>query len=166
VQSGRAPTAPSGPPGCLRSWEEMMEPALLEAFSAEQLGEVPVGAALFAPTGELLSTGHNHPVTAQDPTSHAEIAVLRKAAQLAGNYRLPGTILAVTLEPCLMCMGAMVHARIAGLVFGAFDLRTGAASSRLKCAELEFLNHRFWIVGGIAAERSGDLLRSFFRSRR
>jgi tRNA(adenine34) deaminase len=144
----------------------MMEPALLEAAKAEQLGEVPVGAALFGPDGELLCTGRNHPITGKDPTAHAEIVVLRTAALLAGNYRLSGTILSVTLEPCLMCIGAMVHARIGGLVFGAPDPRTGAALTRLRGVELDFLNHRFWIVGGISAEPSRALLRGFFLSRR
>ena len=162
----RLPDVPKAPPGAFRTWEELMEPALGEAVRAGQLGEVPVGAAIFGPDGELICTGHNHPISAKDPTAHAEISVLRKAAALAGNYRLPGTILTVTLEPCLMCLGAMVHARIAGLVFGAADPRTGAVVSRLDSAELEFLNHRFWVLGDISAPRCGDLLRVFFRSRR
>jgi tRNA(adenine34) deaminase len=162
----RAPDAPPGPPGTLGSWEELMEPALLEAAKAGQLGEVPVGAALFSSGGRIIASGHNNPITAQDPTAHAEIAVLRQAAGLVGNYRMPGTILAVTLEPCLMCLGAMVHARIAGLVFGAFDPKAGAIASRVNCADLHFLNHRFWVVGGVAADRSSDLLRRFFLERR
>jgi tRNA(adenine34) deaminase len=150
----------------MTTWDEMMEPALAEAARAAQLGEVPVGAALYSEDGELLCTGYNRPITSDDPTAHAEISVLRSAAALRGNYRLPGTILAVTLEPCMMCFGAMVHARIAGLVFGAPDPRTGAVLSRLKGAELDFLNHRFWIVGGISAGRCGDQLKRFFQSRR
>jgi tRNA(adenine34) deaminase len=166
METSRVPVVPATPPGRLTSWDEMMEPALAEAALAAQLGEVPVGAALFSEDGELLCTSHNRPITSNDPTAHAEISVLRTAATLLGNYRLPGTILAVTLEPCLMCFGAMVHARIAGLVFGAPDPKTGVALSRMKGAELDFLNHRFWIAGGVSADRCGDLLKRFFQSRR
>lgn len=143
-----------------------MDVALRQAHEAGSLGEVPVGAALLAADGELLAQAHNAPLGLNDPTAHAEMLCLRRGAQAVGNYRLTGSILAVTLEPCLMCLGAMVHARIAGLVIGARDPKAGAVLSRLKGLRLPFLNHQFWVLEGIMAEECGTILSSFFLRRR
>lgn len=143
-----------------------MAQALDAAELAAGLCEVPVGAALLDAEGRLLAKACNAPISSRDPSAHAEIRCLRQAAELADNYRLPGSILAVTLEPCLMCLGALVHARVAGVVFGASDPRTGALGSQLHPHALGFLNHQFWIKGGVLAEPCGELLQRFFRLRR
>ncbi len=142
-----------------------MERALALAVEAEAAGEVPVGA-LVVRDGEVLGEGCNGPVAGHDPTAHAEIAALRAAATRCGNYRLPDTTLYVTLEPCLMCAGAMVHARVARLVFGAFDPKGGAAGSVVDAFALPGLNHRVAVTGGVLADACGDQLRTFFRARR
>ena len=162
---GHAPDLPPPPPGW-DSYEAIMEPALVQARQAALAGEAPVGAVLLAPTGELLAEAANAPIRLSDPTAHAEILVLRQAAAKIANYRLPGTILAVTLEPCLMCLGAMIHARIGLLVFATPDPRTGAIVSQLPGPDLPFFNHRFDVISGICAEASARMLRTFFRSRR
>lgn len=140
--------------------------ALRQAKRAARLGESPVGAVVFSGAGELLAKAHNEPIGQRDPTAHAEILALRRAAKRVGNYRLGGAVLVATLEPCLMCLGALVQARIGGLVFGAFDPKAGAVSSRLAGPELDFLNHRFPFLGGFRAQECGALLSDFFRARR
>ncbi len=157
--------APALPPG-LDSWDEPMRLALAQARLAATHGEVPVGAVLLAPDGTPLVAAANAPITTQDPTAHAEILALRKGAEILGNYRLTGCTLVVTLEPCLMCLGAMIHARVGALVYGAPDPKTGAVASRLDGAHLDFVNHHFPILGGVLAADCGQILRDFFRARR
>jgi tRNA(adenine34) deaminase len=142
-----------------------MRLALEQARSAAERGEVPVGAVLTA-GDELLATAGNGPIGLCDPTAHAEILVLRRAAGRIGNYRLTGTTLYVTLEPCIMCMGAMIHARVDRLVFGAFDPKTGAAFSRYRIGGDGQLNHTLEITAGILEEECAALLKDFFRRRR
>ena len=145
---------------------EMMQLALVEARKAAAVGEVPVGAVLVSATGKILARGHNQPVTRNDPTAHAEVLVLRQAAEQVGNYRLPGTTLYVTLEPCIMCMGALLHARVMRLVFGAPDPKGGAVESLYRIAADERLNHRIETLGGLCLAECRALLQDFFRSRR
>lgn len=140
--------------------------ALQEAGLAREQGEVPVGAVVLDPVGQILATAHNQTVTQADPAGHAEILALRKAAAKVGNHRLTGSVLVVTLEPCLMCLGALLQARVAGLVFGVRDPKAGAVLSRLNVNDLDWLNHRFWTVEGILAEECGQVLRDFFLARR
>ena len=143
-----------------------MRRALELARIAEAAGEVPVGAVLVR-DGQLLGEGWNRPVAANDPTAHAEIVAIRAAGAAAGNYRLPGTTLYVTLEPCLMCAGAIVHARVARVVFAAADPKGGACGSvfRLLPSDTRF-NHRTACEGGLLAEESSAQLRAFFQNRR
>ena len=143
-----------------------MQQALLQAESAAALEEVPVGAVLVDADGELIAAGHNQPISAQDPSAHAEIVVLRAAAKKLANYRLPGTTLYVTLEPCVMCVGALVHARVARLVYGATEPKTGAIESAQKLFETGEFNHSPEIVGGVLADECGALLTRFFEQRR
>jgi tRNA(adenine34) deaminase len=142
-----------------------MELALAEAESAGARGEVPVGAVLVR-DGEVLAAAGNAPVGSSDCTAHAEMRVLRAAGARLGNYRLPETTLYVTLEPCAMCIGALVHARVARVVFGASDPKSGAAGGAFDLAGLPEHNHRLRVEGGVLATRCGDLLRAFFRERR
>lgn len=142
-----------------------MERALSAARRAEQQGEVPVGAVVVK-DGLCIAEAWNTPIQSNDPTAHAEILVLRQAAAVLGNYRLLDTTLYVTLEPCVMCMGAIAHARVARLVFGALDPKRGAVVSALQLADAEFLNHRMAITGPVLEEECGALLRAFFRRRR
>ena len=144
-----------------------MTRALKQAWRAGHEGEAPVGAVVVEmATGRILAEARNAPIALHDPTAHAEILALRQAGQALGNYRLNGTILAVTLEPCLMCLGAMVHARIGGLVFGARDAKAGAVVSTLDGLALPFLNHRFPVMEGVLAEECGGTLTRFFAARR
>jgi len=145
--------------------ETFMEQALTAARAAAAAGEVPVGAVAVA-GNEVCATASNAPIARCDPTAHAEILALRRAARYFGNYRLPGITLYVTLEPCSMCVGAMVHARIARLVFGAADPRSGAVGSCFDLAASHCHNHRLEISGGIQSHACGELLREFFRARR
>ncbi len=142
-----------------------MEMALELAREAGNHAEVPVGAVLVR-AGEVIGRGRNSPLSACDPTAHAEIVALRAAAAEAGNYRLPEATLYVTIEPCAMCVGAMVHARIARLVFGAREPRAGAVVSRETLAEKTWLNHRIEVTEGVLAEPCGALLRNFFAGKR
>jgi tRNA(adenine34) deaminase len=142
-----------------------MARALALAGRAEAEGEVPVGAVVVR-AGAVIGEGWNRPITAHDPTAHAEIAALRDAAARIGNYRLVDTTLYVTLEPCPMCAGAMVHARVARVVYGAADPRTGSAGSVFNLLQSERLNHQAVVDGGVMAEECGALLRAFFRARR
>ena len=143
-----------------------MAEALALARTAEAAGEVPVGAVLVR-GGAIIGRGWNQPITASDPTAHAEVMALRDAAQSVGNYRLPDTTLYVTLEPCPMCAGAIVHARVARVVYGAADPKGGAAGSVFDLLPSdERFNHRVLVVGGVLAEQGGEMLRRFFRARR
>ncbi len=154
------------PPFSWAAWEDIMQEALAEARTAAGLGEVPVGAVVVTAEGIIAGRGHNSPRAENDPSAHAEIVALRRAGKTLGNYRLGGCVLAVTLEPCLMCVGAMVQARIAGVVFGAFDPRAGAAVSHLEGFELPFHNHRIWQAGGVGEQECAALLAGFFAARR
>ncbi len=142
-----------------------MRRALELACKAREEGEVPVGAVVVR-DGTVIGEGWNRPIGSHDPTSHAEIGALRAAAAAVGNYRLPDTTLYVTLEPCAMCAGAMIHARVARLVYGAADPKTGAAGSVFDIAGTTRLNHRIEVVGGVLESDSAALLRDFFRERR
>jgi tRNA(adenine34) deaminase len=142
-----------------------MRAALLQAQIAASAGEVPVGAAVVV-DGEIIATGHNRSVSDCDPSGHAEIVALRTAAAVLNNYRLPNAILYVTLEPCVMCVGAIVQARIGRVVFGAYDDKAGALGSATDLSESKALNHRFEINGGLLADECVALLKEFFQSRR
>lgn len=149
----------------LLSDENWMKRALELALRAQAAGEVPVGAVLVA-ENTVIGEGWNQPIQAHDPTAHAEIIAIRQAAQQLQNYRLVNTTLYVTLEPCAMCAGAMVYARIKRLVFGAYDPRTGAVGSVLNLLQEPKLNHQVSYTGGLLAAASADLLRGFFQARR
>lgn len=142
-----------------------MRQALDQARNAWALGEVPVGAVVVK-DGQVIATGFNQPIGTHDPTAHAEIMALRAAATTLGNYRLPGCELYVTLEPCAMCSGAMMHARLARVVFGAPDPKTGACGSIVNLFQQEKLNHHTEVTGGVLAEECGLLLKEFFAARR
>ncbi len=142
-----------------------MHRALDLAEKARSLGEVPVGAVVVM-DGNIIGEGYNRPVASHDPTCHAEIAALRDAAIRAGNYRLPGCSLYVTLEPCLMCAGAIFHARVSRLIYGAKDPKTGACGSVLDLFADPRLNHHAAVTSGIFEESCGDMLRQFFSERR
>lgn len=144
--------------------EPFMRLALEQAQLAEAAGEVPVGAVVVR-DGQVIARGYNHPIQACDPTAHAEIVALREAALACSNYRLTGATLYVTVEPCLMCVGAIVHARIEAVVFGAADPKGGAVRSLLDPNALP-LNHRFGVVEGVLAEECREQLQAFFRTRR
>lgn len=145
--------------------EYWMRHALELAHRAAEHDEVPVGAVLVREQ-ELLGEGWNQPIGSHDPTAHAEVVALRAAGRRLGNYRLPGTTLYVTLEPCAMCVGAMVHARIERLVFGAYDPKTGAAGSVFELLQAPQHNHRVVVTPGVLAEPCGALLTDFFRAKR
>lgn len=145
--------------------EDFMHAALELARQAEQAGEVPVGAVVVK-DGVIIGRGFNAPISRHDPSAHAEMLALRDAAQRVGNYRLVGCELYVTLEPCLMCVGAMFHARIARVVYGASDPKTGAAGSVLNVFEEERLNHHAVVQGGVLAAECGSVLSQFFAARR
>jgi tRNA(adenine34) deaminase len=145
---------------------KFMELALAEAKKAEQKAEVPIGAVLVAESGDILAATHNQTITLSDPTAHAEILALREAARKTQNYRLLKTTLYVTIEPCVMCMGAIVHARISKLVFGATDSKWGGAGSLYNLASDNRLNHRVEIIDGICADECRALMQEFFRMKR
>jgi tRNA(adenine34) deaminase len=145
--------------------EELMEAALVEARRAGEAGEVPIGAVV-AIAGDIVGRGFNQPISSGDPTAHAEIVAIRAAAQRVGNYRLTGATLCVTIEPCLMCVGALVHARVATLVFGAPEPRSGAVVSTVRGGELPGHNHRFEVVGGVREAECRELMQNFFKARR
>jgi tRNA(adenine34) deaminase len=144
---------------------DFMQAALAQARLAAEAGEVPVGAVIVR-EGAIVASGQNRVLRDLDPTAHAEIVVLRAAAAAIGNYRLLGCTLYVTLEPCSMCAGAMIHARLDRLVFAAFDPKAGAAGSVLSVLNHPQLNHQMQVEQGILADESAELLRSFFRERR
>lgn len=143
-----------------------MRSAIELARQAGSVGEVPVGALIVGPDGQVVGTGFNQPILRHDPTSHAEVMALRDAAARLGNYRLPGCTLYVTLEPCAMCAGAIMHARIGRVVFGARDPKTGVAGSVIDLFGEARLNHHARIDGGILSEECGGLLSAFFAARR
>ncbi|HJZ75418.1 MAG TPA: tRNA adenosine(34) deaminase TadA [Vicinamibacterales bacterium] len=145
--------------------DELMAAALDEARTARDAGEVPIGAVV-AIDGVIVGRGFNQPISSGDPTAHAEIVAIRAAARAVGNYRLTGAILCATIEPCLMCVGALVHARIGTLVFGAAEPKSGAVSSTVRGGELPGHNHRFEIVGGVREAECRALLQAFFSERR
>lgn len=145
--------------------QDFMALALMQARQAWDAGEVPVGAVVVK-DGIVIAQGYNQPISSHDPTAHAEVMALRAAAQVLGNYRLPGCELYVTLEPCVMCAGAMMHARLSRVVYGAADLKTGACGSVINLFEQEKLNHHTEIVSGVMAEECAQLLKDFFASRR
>jgi len=145
--------------------ETFMEVALAEAREAEAEGEVPVGAVVVR-EGEVIARAHNRPMASNDPTAHAEILALRAAAEKLGNYRLVGCALYVTLEPCAMCAGALVHARVERLVYAAADPKAGAVASCLRLLEASHLNHRVEVTAGVLAEEAAALLQRFFSLRR
>lgn len=142
-----------------------MKEALVLAAQAAALGEVPVGAVVVR-DGQIIGRGYNRPVSSHDPTAHAEIVALRDAAERLENYRLPGCEIYVTLEPCAMCVGALVHARLARVVFGTRDPKTGACGSIVDLPALATFNHHGRFEGGLMAQECGDLLRRFFADRR
>lgn len=142
-----------------------MRAALAEAEIAAGEGEIPVGAVVVV-NGEVIATGHNRSVSESDPSGHAEIIALRAAGKAQRNHRLNGATLYVTLEPCVMCTGAIVQARVGRVVFGAYDDKAGALGSVEDLSDSRAFNHRFEIVGGLLADASATLLKSFFRSRR
>lgn len=142
-----------------------MRAALEQARLALAAGEVPIGAVVVA-GGEIVSRAFNQPIAAVDPTAHAEILALRAAAAHIGNYRLTNTTLYVTVEPCLMCVGALVHARVRDVVFGAVEPRSGALVSAVRGHEIAGLNHRFEVTGGVLAADCRDLMQQFFREKR
>jgi tRNA(adenine34) deaminase len=144
---------------------ELMAAALEEARRARDAGEVPSGAVV-AIDGEIAGRGFNQPISSGDPTAHAEIVAIREAAARAGNYRLTGATLCVTIEPCLMCVGALVHARVGTLVFGAAEPKSGAITSTVRGGELPGHNHRFEVVAGVREDECRDLLQLFFKQRR
>jgi tRNA(adenine34) deaminase len=146
--------------------EVWLQAALAQAIEAQAAGEVPIGVIVLGPDMTLIAMGQNRVIRDHDPTAHAEIVALRAAGATLQNYRLEQCTLYVTLEPCAMCAGAMVHARIGRLVFGAFDPKAGAVGSVLTVLNHPQLNHRIEVTGGILAEECGDLLRRFFQSRR
>jgi tRNA(adenine34) deaminase len=144
---------------------QFMQKALDQAKLAAIAGEVPVGAVLVR-DGKIIAQGFNQPISNSDPSAHAEMMTLRSAAQAEANYRLPGTTLYVTLEPCTMCAGAMLHARVDRVVFGASDPKTGAAGSVLNVFSEKQINHQTQVEGGIMGEECGQVLRDFFKERR
>ena len=155
---------PPPPPGW--SWEGLMHQAIVKAQQAPQQGEIPVGALIVNHEGTILAAEHNQPIALSDPSAHAEVMAMRSAGAVLGNYRLENCILVVTLEPCLMCTGAIVHARLAGVVYGAADNKAGAVESCFNGLDLPFHNHRVWHMGGIAAPECASLLQKFFQKSR
>lgn len=144
---------------------DFMREAIAEARKGAELGEVPVGAILVR-DGKIIGRGFNQPISSHDPSAHAEMVALRQAATSDANYRLPGTTLYVTLEPCTMCSGLLVHSRISRLVFGASEPRSGAVISRAQVLDQPWLNHRVLVEGGVLADECGAILTEFFRARR
>jgi len=146
--------------------EQYMTAALAEARLAAARGEVPIGAVLVDSDGQIIARDGNRTIELCDPGAHAEMLVLRQAGRLLGNYRLPGTTLYVTLEPCVMCAGALVHARVSRLVYGAIDPKAGGVVSLFQVGQDTRLNHLLAVEGGLLAEESASLLKDFFRQRR
>ena len=150
----------------LPDFSPFMKEALREAAKGFDKGEVPVGAVIVDPAGFIVARAHNQPISLNDPCAHAEILALRQAGIFYENYRIEGATLVVTIEPCLMCIGAAVHARVARLVFGALDPKSGAVGSLYNVPEDLRLNHRIEVIPGVLAEECGKLMQDFFRMRR
>jgi tRNA(adenine34) deaminase len=146
--------------------EIFMRAAIDAAYRAREIDEVPVGACLVGQTGELIAAGFNQTITCNDPTAHAEILVLREAGGILGNYRLTETTVYTTIEPCVMCAGALINARIGRLVYGARDERFGAVESLFNICNNDSLNHRIEITGGVLADECRRLMQDFFRGKR
>lgn len=144
---------------------EFMKMALMQAHLARDAGEVPVGAVLVA-NQQVIATGHNQPIGHHDPSAHAEIVTLKAAGAALSNYRLPETTLYVTLEPCMMCCGAIMHARVSRLVYGASDAKTGCVHSVMKLFDNIQLNHHTMVEGGVLADECAQVLKDFFKERR
>jgi tRNA(adenine34) deaminase len=142
-----------------------MDAALEQARLALAAGEVPIGAVLVIDE-EIVARGYNQPISSCDPTAHAEILVLREAARIVGNYRLTSADLYVTVEPCLMCVGALVHARVGNVIYGAAEPKTGALVSTVRALDTPGLNHRFSVAGGVREEAARELIQEFFREKR
>jgi tRNA(adenine34) deaminase len=149
----------------MSNFENLMRAALAEAQKALDLDEVPIGA-IVAAAGRIVAAGFNQPISSADPTAHAEIVALRAAASAIGNYRLGGSVLCVTLEPCAMCVGALMHARIATLVFGAAEPKTGAVQSTMRLIEHPSWNHRIDVVSGVLESECREIVQRFFREKR
>lgn len=154
------------PVGALDAYGDAMRRAISEAAKAEATGDVPVGAVVMDPDGAVVGTGHNAREATADPTAHAEILAIRQAASSLGAWRLEGCTLVVTLEPCTMCAGAVVLARLSTLVFGAYDPKAGAAGSLWDVVRDRRLNHRPQVIGGVLEDETADVLRAFFATRR
>jgi tRNA(adenine34) deaminase len=150
---------------CTTLDKKWMKLALEQARLAQVMDEVPVGAVLVQ-DDQLIASAHNQPIINHDPTAHAEIQLLRKAGQVLNNYRLPNTTLYVTLEPCTMCLGAMIHARVSKIVFGAYDEKTGVCGSCQDLSTSECFNHTIDTQGGVLADECKNLLQQFFKNRR
>jgi tRNA(adenine34) deaminase len=145
--------------------EFWMREALIEARKAEVDGEVPIGAVLLL-DGKIIGRGCNNPIRTNDPTAHAEIVALREAARSLKNYRLPGSVLITTIEPCIMCVGAMIHARVEEVIYGAADLKAGAIESCFRMPDWPKLNHAFSVTSGILEQDCAEIIKNFFASRR
>jgi tRNA(adenine34) deaminase len=145
--------------------EAFMDAALEQARLALSAGEVPIGAVLVI-DGEIVARGYNQPISACDPTAHAEVLVLRDAARRLGNYRLTNADVYVTLEPCLMCVGALIHARVREVIYGAVEPKSGALVSTVRALEIPGLNHRFAVSGGVREDAARDVIQEFFREKR
>ena len=154
------------PVGALDAYDDAMRRAISEAGKAEATGDVPIGAVVMDPDGAVIGTGHNEREATADPTAHAEILAIRQAASSMGGWRLERCTLVVTLEPCTMCAGAVVLARLSTLVFGAYDPKAGAAGSLWDVVRDRRLNHRPQVIGGVLEEETADVLRAFFATRR
>ena len=144
------------------TWELLMDEALYEAKKGALNGEVPVGAIIVHTNGTIISRGYNSPIKLSDPTAHAEIITIRSAAAQQNSYRLTDCIMVVTLEPCLMCIGAIVHARLKGIVYGALEMNTGAITSCIHGLDLHFHNYKPWHLGGIQGQLCAEVLKNFF----
>ena len=149
-----------------RLWADAMRTALAEASATQGSGDVPVGCVVLTPAGQVVGRGHNQREATGDPTGHAEVVALRAAAEAVGSWRLAGCTLVVTLEPCTMCAGALVLARVSRLVFGAYDPKAGAAGSLWDVVRDRRLNHRPEVVGGVLEAECGEVLRAFFACHR
>ncbi len=144
-----------------------MEIAIEEAKKAELMNEVPVGAVTLDKGGEIIARAHNMCISLNDPTAHAEVLAIRKAGEYISNYRITDCIVVSTVEPCIMCMGCLVNARIAGLVFGCRDPKAGAVYSKIDFFnEIKWINHRFWVLEGIRSKECGRILKDFFKKKR
>ena len=150
---------------CTKIDRYWMSLALEKAGFAQKRGEVPVGAVLVK-NGKLVASGWNQPISSSDPSQHAEIVCIREACKLLDNYRIPDCDLYVTLEPCTMCAGAIVHSRIRRLIFGAYEPRAGVAVSQMRFFESQWLNHKVEVIPGVLEEKCGQILKEFFRTRR